>query len=90
LILTCPALIWLIALMPRRRARRVTNNESKTHYPRRRMVIFECTVTVILSGKFFGDKDTMELGEGTDNTAQISYEHSPYGGGAPVMKVVMR
>ncbi len=45
---------------------------------------------IILSGKFFGDKDTMELGEGTDNTAQISYEQSPYGGGAPVLKVVMR
>ena len=44
---------------------------------------------VILSGRAFGDKDTLELGEGSGRFARISYEQSAYGGGAPVMRVLL-
>ena len=44
---------------------------------------------VILTGTAFGDQDTLELGEGSGRFARISYEQSAYGGGAPVMRVVL-
>jgi hypothetical protein len=44
---------------------------------------------IILSGRVFGDSDTLELGQGSSRVARISYEQSAYGGGAPVMRVVL-
>jgi hypothetical protein len=44
---------------------------------------------VILTGAAFGDQDTLELGEGSGRFARISYEQSAFGGGAPVMRVVL-
>lgn len=36
-----------------------------------------------------GDRGRLELGEGSGKLARISYEQSAYGGGAPVMRVVL-
>jgi hypothetical protein len=45
---------------------------------------------ILMSGRIFNDKDTLELGQGSGSRAMISYEASSYGGLAPVMKVALK